>query len=268
MVQRTKIQASAPQRLFQYNTTLEFYLLSLQFMDDVLNHRTPQHSIIKKAKRLVLKHGANPAYVHPDDCSRVTDIDTNNTRYRGLIGRTALMNYVAAGCIGMVEFILQHGGALTLNARDWQLDGFLALSSMMKLEKKILADIDISDTGKFSNALSIAMVSHSFRNNRIVSLLLEYGADLSIFSDDEYYRPILFMELGELNNDASLLNVSADSRSIVISVLQAMGTNYLEAARYNRTIEMLKKLLLPPGLETHHAVYRPNHNNRESCSLM
>lgn len=226
------------------NASLEFYQLSKQYMEAVLNRKSVPHNLIKNAKKLVLESGANPGYVHKDDSSPIKKINFNKTSFKGLIGRTALMNYVAAGNVEMVDFILQHGGAFSINARDWQWTGFVTMFAPWGLEKAIAKEFEISGKGMFTSALSLAVTSrYRERQDYIMRTLLEHGADARIFADDEYYRPILFMYIGELDNDRTYARVSSDHRKKVEILVKAMEVDSLHTTTYKRTHHVLTKML-------------------------
>lgn len=225
------------------SASVEFYQLSRQYMDAVLKHERPPPGLIKKAKNLVLESGANPGYVHTDDSSPINTINFNKTSFKGLIGRTALMNYAVAGCVDMVEFILLQGGEFSINARDWQRVDYLSMFSMLPYEKKIAKDIKISERGTFTSALSAAVTSGQHKNDRIVKILLDHGADPAIFADEQYYRPMLFVPVGDLSNDNSHIRVRTEHRARVELLVKAMEVNSQHLTTYKRTHHVLTKML-------------------------
>lgn len=154
---------------------------------------------IEVAKKLITQ-GSNVNLIVPPNKRTLEYLDREKTSYFDAIGETVLMSYAFAGCTDMVKFILEHQGEKTINVRNFtltQLDAYCMQDTENIIAKKMQ---QTSDSYRFESALSLAFISSQTTDGEILRLLLAKGADLSLFYDNEFYRPVMFAAIGNFDD--------------------------------------------------------------------
>jgi len=204
-----------------------------------------QNIVIAKA---LIDHGSDVNYIFQPSKRTLEKINPTKSTYAGPIGKTVLMSYALFGCTEMVDYILLHGGKKTINIRNFDLVGLGAYSARQSEDMYSSNIIQSREGYRFENALSLAFCSTSPNSGKIMRLLLNNGADLSIFSDDEFYRPILFSAVATFDDHCySPAFIRSECREKVKLVLNKMEQKTLHLTSCRETYKILSDMLSPDG---------------------
>lgn len=199
---------------------------------------------IEIAKKLI-DEGSNVNFVASPNKRVLERLHEEKTSYKGLIGETVLMSYALAGCTDMVEYILQHGGNSSINVRNFgliNLHGYCA----QEIEAVFAKHIPQTNDGyRFESALSLAFVSTQANDGKTIQLLLDHGADLSLFYDNEFYRPVLFAGVGTFDDTTGY--VRPECRQKVEIILKKMVEENLHLTACKETHKIFSDMLLEHG---------------------
>jgi hypothetical protein len=190
------------------------------------------------SKKLI-DHGSNVNFIAPPSRFALQNLQPDKTSYKGLMGKTILMSYAWCGCTEMVKYVLEHGGNKSINVRDY-------CSKETEAIAIVAPHIPQTDEGyRFDTALSIAFASNQANDGEIIKLLLDHGADVSLFYDNEFYRPILFAAVAEFDSTTSY--VRPECRTKVEIILKKMEEENLHLTVCKETYHIFSEMLSEHG---------------------
>lgn len=221
-----------------------------------IEHKETARENIRISKKLI-DHDAHVNFAAPLSKVSLQRLSASKTSYTGLMGETVLMYYAMTGCTEMVTYALEHGGEASINVRSFSLIDLGAYASR-ETEAIVAPQITQTDEGyRFDTALSIAFASTQTNDGEIIKLLLDHGADLSIFHDDEFYRPILFAAVAKF--DSTTGYIRPECRTKVEIILKKMEEENLHVTACKETYHIFSEMLSEQG-------YR--YNKQRMCTLL
>ncbi len=210
----------------------------------MLKYKKAVEETIVISKKLI-DHGSHVNFVAPLSKVALQKLPSDKLSYTGLMGETVLMFYAMTGCTEMVKYALEHGGKESINVRNFELASLGAYCSR-QTEAIVAPHIPQTDEGyRFDTALSIAFASTQTHDGEIIKLLLDHGADLSIFHDDEFYRPILFAAVA--NFDSTTGHIRPECRTKVEIILKKMEEENLHVTACKETYHIFSEMLSEQG---------------------
>ncbi len=198
------------------------------------------------AKKLIVQ-GVNVNFILPFNSNGLSKFDKNKTNYNGLIGETALMNYALSGAVEMVKYILENGGDKTINVRNFDLLN-LGPYVCIKQESDFLG-IKNEETHRYESALSMALLSNSKNSFEIFKILLKNNADLSIFDDNDDYKPVVLSGIYDLKGDVAY--VEPKYRNKVELLVQTMKEQNIHLNSCKNIYQVLSNMLSQKGHKIH-----------------
>lgn len=232
--------ASECTALFQIGRSI----LGMDSFEETVIGREIVAKYINYAKMLI-QHGSNVNFISPSPAHALKQLPPEKINDQGSLGKTVLMFYTLAGCIEMVQYILEHGGKETINTKSFDLCGLDAYCAQ-KTENTFASTLEQTNEGfRFDSALSIAFVSNKTNDGRVIQLLLDNGADLSLFYDNEFYRPVLFSAVGDF--DSEIGGVRPECRKKVEMIVAEIKKQNLHLGECKETYKIFSQMLSEDG---------------------
>jgi hypothetical protein len=195
--------------------------------------------------KMLIQHGSNVNFISPSPAHTLKKLPSEKANGQESLGKTVLMFYTLAGCIEMVQYILEHGGKETINTRSFELCGLGAYCAQ-ETENTFASTLEQTNEGfRFDSALSIAFASNKTNDGRVLQLLLDNGADLSLFYDNEFYRPVLFSAVG--NIDSEIGRVREECRKKVEIIVAEIKKQNLHIGECKETYKIFSQMLSEDG---------------------